>query len=136
MIDGAEGNDSLYGGGGANQLIGGIGDDVLFATDKNLGPADNDTYDGGAGNGDTLDLSLLAFSTNPLVEDHYISLLVDGVLGGQTWCWRQSRANTKYCTISKTSPALKGGKTITGNGIANVSPWQCGNDFISARRRQ
>ena len=44
MLDGCEGNDTIFGGAGSDTLIGGFGDDIL------IGGLENDSLVGGLGN--------------------------------------------------------------------------------------
>ena len=60
IITARDSGQSLTGTNGANKLAGGAGDDIIQALsgdDTIFGLAGNDSYDGGGGDGDTLDLS-------------------------------------------------------------------------------
>src|SRR5262249_10873508 len=111
-VTGGAGNDSLTGNAATNVLIGGAGNDTFFASLVTGGDGD-DHYNGGAGTGDTYDLSATL-----------VGATITTALASST------DIGTDSLSGIENNIGSQGNDSITLNGGANVVDGQGGNDAI------
>jgi Ca2+-binding RTX toxin-like protein len=132
-LDGAAGNDTLFGFGGKDTLIGGIGNDSLFGgeqadllqggtgDDSLSGDGGDDTMQGGAGN----DKYTLDVATDTVTEAAGQGTDTVSVF------FSVDLSTAAFANIENASLASLGDLNLTGNGVANVLVGHFGANQLS-----